>query len=95
MLSMILSKRFNYESEGVDRRAYAPKGIETRQSEFDSMFAAYYGLIIGSYPNEATRRVAEGAVAGDYDSVLLARLTKGLGARSWAARLRCATKIME
>jgi hypothetical protein len=62
MLSRILSKRFNYESEVVDPRGYALKGVETRQSEFDSSFADYYDLIVGLHPDEETRCVAEGAL---------------------------------
>ena len=62
MLSRVLNKRYNYESEVVDPRGYTLKGVGSQQKEFDSSDADFYDLIVGLHPDEATRCVAESAL---------------------------------
>ena len=63
MLSRILTKRFNYACETIYPRGRAIKGVGYRAEEFDPSGAAYYDLIVGLHPDEATRAVAEAALA--------------------------------
>lgn len=62
MLSRVLRKKYNYDSEVVDPRGWTLKGIPNRAEEFDAGMADYYDLIVGLHPDEATRAVAEGAL---------------------------------
>ena len=62
MLSRILRKQYNYDSEVVDPRGYGLRGVPVRQEEFNPSMAGYYDLIIGLHPDEATRPVAEAAL---------------------------------
>jgi len=61
LLTKILNKKYNYESEVIDPRQYQVKGISNRQSEYSKNMADYYDLIIGLHPDEATRDVVESA----------------------------------
>ena len=61
MLTRLLRKKYNYEAEVVDPRGWALKGVPNREAEFDRSLAAFYDLIVGLHPDEATRAVAEGA----------------------------------
>ena len=61
LLAKILSKRYNYEAEVVDPRAYQLKGVANRQGEYVRDMADYYDLIVGLHPDEATREVVESA----------------------------------
>lgn len=61
MLTRMLNKKYGYESEVIDPRGWALKGVPTRQEEYSSDMADYYDLIIGLHPDEATRAVAESA----------------------------------
>ncbi len=60
-LTRILNKKYNYIAEVIDPRGYALKGVPNRASEFSTEMAAYYDLIVGLHPDEATRAVAESA----------------------------------
>ena len=62
MLSRILCKKFNYDSEVVDPRGWTLKGVPNRPVEFDASMADYYDLIIGLHADEATRPVAQAAL---------------------------------
>ena len=59
MLSRILRKKYNYDSEVVDPRGYVLKGVPNRAEEFAAGTADYYDLIIGLHADEASRAVAE------------------------------------
>jgi len=61
MLCRILRKQYNYDCEVVDPRGRTLKGVPARVEAFDPALAAYYDLIIGLHPDEATRTVAEAA----------------------------------
>jgi len=61
LLTKILNKKYNYESEVIDPREYQIKGVSNRQGEYSKNMAEYYDLIIGLHPDEATREVVESA----------------------------------
>ena len=61
LLTKILNKKYNYESEVIDPREYQVVGVSNRQSEYSKDMADYYDLIIGLHPDEATREVVESA----------------------------------
>ena len=61
LLTRILNKKFHYHSEVIDPRGWVLKGVPNRPEEFSPALAAYYDLIIGLHPDEATRAVAEAA----------------------------------
>jgi len=61
MLCRFLNKRYNYEAEVVDPRGWTLRGVSGRAEEMDASLAAYYDLIVGLHPDEATRAVAEAA----------------------------------
>lgn len=63
MLTRILRKRYNYDCEVVDPRAWTLKGVPNRPVEFDSSMTDYYDLIIGLHADEATRPVAQAALS--------------------------------
>ncbi len=60
-LTRLLNKKFNYESEVIDPRGYALKGVPNRQVAYTPDMADYYNLIVGLHPDEATRQVVESA----------------------------------
>ena len=62
LLSRILNKKYNYESEVIDPRGYVLKGVASIQSEYSPDMAKFYDLIVGLHPDEATRAVVESAV---------------------------------
>ena len=62
MLCRILRKKYNYECEVVDPRGWTLKGVPGRAAELDMELAAYYDLIVGLHPDEATRAVAQAAL---------------------------------
>lgn len=62
VLSRILNKKYNYNSEVIDPRGFALKGVSNRQSEYTRQMAEYYDLIVGLHPDEATREVVESAM---------------------------------
>jgi len=62
LLSRILNKKYNYNSEVIDPRGFTLKGVSGRTCEYTSQMADYYDLIIGLHPDEATREVAESAL---------------------------------
>jgi hypothetical protein len=61
LLTKILNKKFNYESEVIDPREYKARGVPDRQSEYSQNFADYYDLIVGLHPDEAIVEVVESA----------------------------------
>lgn len=61
-LTRILRKKYNYECEVVDPRGWVLRGVSNRQTEFDAESAAYYDLVLGLHPDEATRAVAQAAL---------------------------------
>ena len=62
MLSRILNKKYNYESEVIDPREHGLRGVPRQTAEYDAHMAGFYDLIIGLHPDEATRPVAESAL---------------------------------
>ena len=62
MLSRILNKKYNYESEVIDPRHYKVVGVSNRESEYHSSMAGYYDLIVGLHPDEAVREVVESSL---------------------------------
>lgn len=62
MLSRILNKKYNYESEVIDPRHYQVVGVNNRECEYTHDMASYYDLVIGLHPDEATREVVESAL---------------------------------
>jgi hypothetical protein len=58
LLSRILKKKYQYESEVIDPRGWALRGVQARQEHFSSSMAEYYDLIVGLHPDEALREVA-------------------------------------
>jgi len=63
MLCRILRKKYNYDCELVDTRGRSLKGVPDRREAFIPSMADYYDLVIGLHPDEATRTVAEAALA--------------------------------
>ena len=62
MLSRILRKKYNYDSEVIDPRGWTLKGVPSREVELNPSEADYYDLIVGLHPDEATRAVAQAAL---------------------------------
>ena len=62
LLSRILNKKYNYQSEVIDPRGHVIKGVPSKQSEYYSDMAKYYDLIIGLHPDGAMREVAASAI---------------------------------
>jgi hypothetical protein len=62
MLCRLLRKKYNYECEVVDPRAWTLKGVPGRGVELDPSEADYFDLIVGLHPDEATRAVAHAAL---------------------------------
>ncbi|MBN1401721.1 MAG: hypothetical protein JXA74_12835 [Anaerolineae bacterium] len=62
MLARILNKRYNYQCEVVDPRGWTLRGVPGHEEAFDPSQAAFYDLIVGLHPDEATRAVAEAAL---------------------------------
>ena len=62
MLSRLLNKHYNYESEVIDPRHYVLKGVSSRETYYTPDMASFYDLIVGLHPDEATRPVAESAI---------------------------------
>lgn len=61
LLTRILNKSYNYQSEVIDPRGFTLKGVPNRRCEYDAEMASFYDLIIGLHPDEATRPVVESA----------------------------------
>jgi hypothetical protein len=62
MLSRILNKKYNYESEVIDPRGFTLVGVPGRTEEYHHDMESYYDLIVGLHPDEATREVAYSAL---------------------------------
>ena len=62
LLSKLLNKKYNYESEVIDPRGYVLKGIPNRVCEYTVEMAGYFDLIVGLHPDEAIRPVVESAL---------------------------------
>ncbi len=62
MLCRILRKKYNYECEVIDPRGWTLRGVPGRAVELDPSETAYYDLIVGLHPDEATRAVARAAL---------------------------------
>jgi hypothetical protein len=64
LLSRILRKRYNVESEVIDPRGRTLKGVPSRPERFDPANAAYFDLVIGLHPDEALRSVVVASLVG-------------------------------
>lgn len=62
MLCRILRKKYNYECEVIDPRGWTMRGVPSREVELDPTKAAFYDLIVGLHPDQATRAVARAAL---------------------------------
>ena len=62
LLSRVLKKRYNYESEVIDPRGFVLKGVSNRACEYSVEMASYYDLIVGLHPDEATKPVVHSAL---------------------------------
>ncbi|MBX3013944.1 MAG: hypothetical protein KF832_20650 [Caldilineaceae bacterium] len=62
MLTRLLTKKYNYDCEVIDPRVHVLKGVKSQACEFSAAHAAYYDLVIGLHPDEATRAVAQAAL---------------------------------
>ena len=62
MLTRLLNKRYNYESEVIDPRGWVLRGVPNRPVEYDASMADFYDLVVGLHADEATRPVAESAL---------------------------------
>jgi len=62
LLSRLLNKKYNYESEVIDPRGYVLKGVPGKVCEYTADMAGYYDLIVGLHPDEAVRPVVESAL---------------------------------
>jgi len=62
LLSRLLNKKYNYESEVIDPRGYVLKGVPGRACGYAANMAGYYDLIVGLHPDEAVRPVVESAI---------------------------------
>jgi len=68
LLTRILNKKYNYESEVIDPRGCVLKGVPSKQVEYTPDMAKFYDLIIGLHPDAAIKAVAESAI---YRPILL------------------------
>jgi hypothetical protein len=57
MLSRLLAKRYNINSEVVDPRGWTLRGVDVRAEAYTAELADYYDLVIGLHPDEALREV--------------------------------------
>jgi hypothetical protein len=57
MLSRLLRKQHNIESEVIDPRGWTLRGVPSRQEEFTADMADYYDVVVGLHPDEAIREV--------------------------------------
>jgi hypothetical protein len=62
MLTRILNKKYNYQSEIFDTRDWTLVGVPHRHEEFKPSHAEYYDLVIGLHPDAATRSIAQAAL---------------------------------
>lgn len=63
LLSRILRKRLNLDSEVIDPRGWVLKGVTNRELPFEKVDPTYYDLIIGLHPDEALRPVVEASLS--------------------------------
>jgi hypothetical protein len=61
-LARELRKRHGYEVEVVDPRPHRLRGVAGAAEQFTADRAAYYDLVVGLHPDEATREVVESAI---------------------------------
>ena len=61
LLTKVLNKKYNYESEVIDPRKHQIKGVPGRQILYSNDMADFYDLIIGLHPDEATIEVVKSA----------------------------------
>lgn len=62
MLSKVLRKRYNFDSEVIDPRRWTLKTVHARPELFTVSMASYYDLVVGLHPDEGTRAVAQAAL---------------------------------
>jgi len=62
LLTRALRKKHNYEAEVVDPRGWTLKGVPCREEEFNEGMAAFYDLVVGLHPDEATLAVVGAAM---------------------------------
>src|SRR5438270_5164794 len=61
MLSRLLQKRHNIESEVIDPRGWTLRGVAGRQEEFVAESADFYDVVVGLHPDESLREVVRAA----------------------------------
>jgi hypothetical protein len=62
LLSRLLSKHYNLQTEVIDPRGWPLKGVANRACEYAADMAGYYDIVIGLHPDQALRPVVESAV---------------------------------
>jgi len=63
MLTRILAKKYNYDSIVVDPRGFPLLGVPNLAQEYQAVDVSQYDLVVGLHPDEATRQVAQSALA--------------------------------
>jgi hypothetical protein len=61
MLSRILAKKYNFETEVIDPRGWTLVGVNNRSEEYTADMSDYYDLIVGLHPDEALKEVVTSA----------------------------------
>lgn len=62
MLTRILRKKFNYDSQVIDPRGWILVGVPARKEVYVADTADYYDLIVGLHPDEALKEVVISAL---------------------------------
>lgn len=55
MLARILNKKYQFDAEVIDPRAFVLKGVKHKQNVYTEDMADYYDLLIGLHPDQALR----------------------------------------
>ena len=55
MLARILNKKFQFDTEVIDPRAFVLKGVKHRQAYYTENMADYYDLLVGLHPDQALK----------------------------------------
>lgn len=62
MLSKLLKKRLNLESEVIDPRGHRIRGVPGHEQMFSAESAGYYDLVVGLHPDQATQEIVKSAL---------------------------------
>jgi hypothetical protein len=62
MLSKLLKKRLNLDSEVIDPRGHRIRGVAGHEQMFKAESASYYDLVVGLHPDQATQEIVKSAL---------------------------------